>query len=135
MHHLWPLKSGPTLLARRLVASKDRVYVTLGINAPVKVMDAATGEELHDLEGSGGADEVVLAGEHVYTVVNPGKGLAELAKFAPLQNTGDQGRVRNEFKWDEKPRKVMAFVGDTGSQLWSKESVVAPLTLASLDQS
>ncbi|MFT5122098.1 MAG: outer membrane protein assembly factor BamB [Kiritimatiellia bacterium] len=131
MHHLWPLKSGPTLLARRLVASGDRVYVTLGINAPVKVMDAATGEELHDLENSGGADEVILSGEHVYSVVNPGQGLAELAHYAPKLNTGDQGRVGKEYKWDEKPRKVMAFVADTGSQLWSKESVVAPMTLAS----
>jgi outer membrane protein assembly factor BamB len=131
MHHLWPLKSGPTMLARRLVAAGDRVYVTLGINAPVKVMDAATGEELHELEESGGADEVILSGEHVYSVVNPGQGLDELAKFAPLLNTGDQGRVGKEFKWDEKPRKVMAFVADTGSQLWSTESVVAPMTLAS----
>ena len=31
--HLWPLKSGPTNLARRLVSVDDRVYVTLGIEA------------------------------------------------------------------------------------------------------
>jgi len=31
--HLWPLKSGPTQLQRRLVAVGDRVYVTLGLDA------------------------------------------------------------------------------------------------------
>ena len=33
--HLWPLKSGPANLPRRLVAVDDTVYVTLGIRAPV----------------------------------------------------------------------------------------------------
>ncbi|MEZ6114234.1 MAG: hypothetical protein R3C99_24960 [Pirellulaceae bacterium] len=34
-NHLWPLKSGPTQLARRLVAAvDDRVFVTLGFHAP-----------------------------------------------------------------------------------------------------
>ena len=32
---LWPLKSGPNQLPRRLVAVGDRVYVTLGIDAPL----------------------------------------------------------------------------------------------------
>ena len=47
--HLWPLKSGPTQLARRLVAVGDRVYITLGVDSPVSVLDAATGEKVHDL--------------------------------------------------------------------------------------
>ena len=42
--HLWPLKSGPTALARRLVAEGDRVYVTLGLREPVSVLDAATSD-------------------------------------------------------------------------------------------
>ena len=40
--HLWPLKSGPTQLARRLVATEDRVFVTLGIEAPLTAIDAIT---------------------------------------------------------------------------------------------
>ena len=50
--HLWPLKSGPTQLARRLVAVKDRVYITLGVDEPVSVLDATTGELIHELLGS-----------------------------------------------------------------------------------
>ncbi|MFP6765723.1 MAG: class I SAM-dependent methyltransferase, partial [Planctomycetaceae bacterium] len=42
--HLWPLKSGPTQLARRLVATRDVIYVTLGLEAPVTAIDSQTGE-------------------------------------------------------------------------------------------
>ena len=39
----------PTHIARRLVAVGDRVYVTLGFNAPLTALDAATGETRDDL--------------------------------------------------------------------------------------
>jgi len=39
----YPLKSGPAHLLRRLVTEGNRVYVTLGIDAPVTALDAATG--------------------------------------------------------------------------------------------
>lgn len=42
--HLWPLKSGPAQLPRRLVAAGDRVYATLSLDAPITALDAATGE-------------------------------------------------------------------------------------------
>jgi len=47
--HLWPLKSGPAQLPRRLVAVGDSVYATLGLRAPVSVLDAATGETRREL--------------------------------------------------------------------------------------
>lgn len=58
--HLHRLKSGPAELPRRLVAYKDRVYVTLGIQAPLTALDAATGEVLHTYEGTAGTEEVLL---------------------------------------------------------------------------
>ena len=39
--HLWPFKSGPAQQQRRLVAIGDKVYVTLGIDAPLTTLDAA----------------------------------------------------------------------------------------------
>ncbi|MCA9270621.1 MAG: class I SAM-dependent methyltransferase, partial [Planctomycetales bacterium] len=83
--HLWPLKSGPTQLARRLVAVDDRVYVTLGINAPLSVLDAATGETLSTLEGSEGTEEIVVAGANVYALVSKEKW--ELEDYLPAFNT------------------------------------------------
>ena len=50
--HLWRLKSGPQILTRRLVAVGDRVYVTLGIDAPLSVLDAATGETVRTYDGT-----------------------------------------------------------------------------------
>ena len=39
-------RSGPTELPRRLVAVGDHVYTTLGIDAPLSLLEAATGKTL-----------------------------------------------------------------------------------------
>jgi hypothetical protein len=44
---LWPLKSGPAQLPRRLVAHENQVFATLSIDGPLRKLDAATGEVLH----------------------------------------------------------------------------------------
>lgn len=49
----------PTHIPRRLVAAGDRLYVTLGFNAPLSELDAATGEELRTFEGSECTDEIL----------------------------------------------------------------------------
>jgi len=50
--HLWPLKSGPAQLPRRLVASAQHVYVTLRLDGPLMALDAATGETVRIYEGT-----------------------------------------------------------------------------------
>ena len=57
----YPLKSGPAPLLRRLVAEKDRVYVTLGIDSPVTVLDGATGKTLRTFAGSEFTREIVVS--------------------------------------------------------------------------
>ena len=49
----------PTHISRRLVAAGDRVYVTLGFNAPLTELDAATGEVLRTFEGTEWTDEIL----------------------------------------------------------------------------
>ena len=131
--HLWPLKSGPTNLARRLVAEGDRVYVTLGFNAPTAVLDAATGKTLKTFADSEGTEEIIQTGGVVYLLVN--KGEMETARFAPKLNVGDQARVDKEFHWNKQPRKIMAFDAKTGERLWQRETKVAPLTLSGDERS
>ena len=131
-NHLWPLKSGPTQLARRLVAVDDEVYATLGIEAPVSALDAASGETLRIYEGTEGTEEILVSNEKLFLLVNEGD--RELKKFAALHNTGDQARVRNEFSWNEKPRLVTGVDAGSGDILWQHESKVAPLTLAIDDE-
>jgi outer membrane protein assembly factor BamB len=50
---------GPLQLERRLVAVGDRVYVTLGFEAPVTALDAATGETVRKYEGTRRTSEVL----------------------------------------------------------------------------
>ncbi|MFW6164317.1 MAG: methyltransferase domain-containing protein, partial [Planctomycetota bacterium] len=66
--HLRPFRSGPTELARRLVAVGDRVYVTLGYNKPLVALDAATGKTLHTYEGTKGTVEILCAEGVLYLV-------------------------------------------------------------------
>ena len=127
-NHLWPLKSGPTSLARRLVATKEHVYTTLSIDGPVVALDAATGEIVKTYKESASTEELVVSDGLIFALVNKGKG--ELADYEPKHNTGDQARVRTEFTWNEKPRQVMAFEAASGRLLWKKESKVAPLTMS-----
>lgn len=126
--HLWPLKSGPTQLARRLVAIGDRVYVTLGIDAPLSALDAATGEVRQTFEDSAGTEEFVSQDGVLIALVN--KGPSELTGFSPKFNTGDQARVAAEYGWNEEARQLVAFDAASGKPLWKKDTKVSPLTLA-----
>jgi len=131
-HHLWPLKSGPTQLARKLVAVGDKVFVTLGINAPVVMLDGATGEVLRTFEGSATAEEFIVSNDTLYVMVNPNP--SELAEYAPAFNTGDQARVAREFHWDENPRIIKAYQAGDANLMWVKDSRVSPLTLSSAQE-
>ncbi|MEZ6130717.1 MAG: PQQ-binding-like beta-propeller repeat protein [Planctomycetaceae bacterium] len=125
--HLWPLKSGPTQLSRRLVSSGDTVFATLGHDAPLTAIDAATGKTLRTYEGSDATEEIIHTNGKLFVVVRKGK--AELADYAPLHGrTGDQAAVRELF-WNEEPRVIMAFDAASGKQLWATKTKVSPLTL------
>ena len=127
--HLWPLKSGPTQLTRRLVGDGERIFVTLAIDAPVSELDGATGEKLRDFEQTKGTEEILHAGGVLYALVNPK--VWSLEDFAPKFNTGDQKRVETEFNWDQQPRNLVAIDSTTGKVLWQKKDAkIAPLTLA-----
>ena len=126
--HLWPLKSGPSQLTRRLVSRDGRVYVTLGFNSPLTALDASTGETLQTYEGSDATEEIICTGDLLFLVVRKGK--AELQDYVPIHGTvGDQARSRDIF-WNEEPRVLMAFETKTGKQLWAHKVKVSPLTLA-----
>jgi outer membrane protein assembly factor BamB len=124
---MWPLKTGPTQLARRLVADGDLIYVTPELEGPVACLDAATGETIRTYAGTKGTEEILHVNGVLYLLVNPGKWA--LTEYAPkLQQ--DQARVANEYEWDKKPCQLMAVEAKSGKVLWQKEAKVAPLTLA-----
>ena len=69
--HTWPFKSGPAYLPRRLVADGDQVYVTIGINAGLSALDAATGETIRTYEQTENTGEVLVDRSRIYAIDDP----------------------------------------------------------------
>lgn len=67
--HLRPFRQGPPQLGRRLVALGDRVYVTLGLRAPVSCLDAATGRTVKVYPGTEGTEEILCTGDKLLLVI------------------------------------------------------------------
>ncbi len=122
--HLWPLKSGPAQLPRRLVAVGDRVYVTLGFDAPLTALDAATGETIRTYEGTRAAEEVIFRDGVLFALVNDAE---DKGDFFGTQRFG---KGYGTTFWDEAPRKIAAINAETGDILWSERRRVLPGTLA-----
>lgn len=126
--HLWPLKSGPTQLTRRLVALGDKVYVTLDIAAPIVCLDGATGKVVREYPQTAGAEEFLIHNDTLYALVNqePWRLNEEFA----VKAQSDQKRVETEFNWDGKERHLMAIGLNDGKTLWKETDRIAPITLA-----
>jgi len=128
--HLWPFKSGPTQLQRRLVAIGEVVYVTLGLDAPLVALDAVTGETVRTYEDSLATEEVIASQGVLFLLVN--KEPQKYDDFRP-EDVGigaERDRVMRDWPWNEKPRYVVAMDAETGKHLWNTETPVVPLTLA-----
>ena len=125
---LWPLKSGPSQLARRLVVDGQRLLVTRSIAGPVECLDAATGETLRVYGGSERTEEIICHGGSLFTLIREGK--SELEDYVPKHNVGDQGRVRTEFVWNAEPRIIRVYDVENGESQWEKKDKISPLSLS-----
>jgi len=127
----------PRQLQRRLVAVGNRVYVTLGLHAPLAAVDAATGETLMVYENTLGTDEVVLHEGTLLLVVRDvtEDRTAELAKWKQLVKQENspvykretaESLVRKLRTTESKGAKaVLALDAETGRLLWKKEGADA----------
>ena len=95
--HLFPLKSGPAYLPRRLVATGDKVYVTLGNYAALSELDAATGEVTRTFAGTEDTSEIVLSGNTLFLLIGRLEKKADMftTKKANVWANMDVGR----FEW------------------------------------
>ena len=106
-------KVGPAQANRRLVAGKDIVIATLKDDAPISVLDAATGKTLHHLKRTTNAAEFILSAGVLVVLVDP--------------NTPADIR-----RGQTKSMRLVAVVPDSGEVLWEHpEKLVLPLTVAS----
>jgi len=128
--HLWPFKSGPAHLPRRLVAVGDTVYVTLGFQAPLTALDAATGKTIRTYKNTDATEEIIASDGVLFLMANDTP--MNYNEYKPETNNIGQAktRVAKEWPWDERPRRIMAIKADTDQLLWSKKFRVVPLTLA-----
>ena len=116
--HLRHFRAGPTHLPRRLVAVGNKVYVTLSLDAPVSVLDAATGETLKVLKGTERTEEIAVDGAVVYLAV----GTSEVHRLGGgLHGRGEPKAT--DFRY------IMAVDSDSGRHLWKKDFTGADFLL------
>ena len=96
----------PTSIARRLVAAGDRVYVTLGFNAPLTALDAATGRTVKTYPQTEFTDEILY---HEGTLV--------LSVNASAQGPG---RIKSK---PPVKKLVVALDAQSGDVLWRTEGL------------
>ena len=127
MVRMWPLKSGPAQLPRRLVAVDDRVYVTLGMDGTgLSSLDAATGQVLWTQPNTVMTEEVLYSDGVLFAMVKDNPPVTTWNDYARQS----MGKVANDFPWDEANRWVTAMDADSGTILWQEAYPVAPLSLA-----
>lgn len=91
----------PTHIARRLVAVDDRVYVTLGFNAPLTALDAATGETAITYPETSFTDEILYHDGILVLAVNTSRqGPGHIKTMTPVK------------------KSVVALNASTGEILW-----------------
>jgi outer membrane protein assembly factor BamB len=123
----------PQQLQRRLVAVGNRVYVTLGLHAPLTAVDAATGKTLKVYDKTHGTDEIVLHEGTLLLVIRDvtKERTAEMAKWAllvkkdnsPVYKRESAEPLVKELRSTESKgaKTVLALDAETGRLLWKKE--------------
>ena len=128
--HQYPLKSGPAHLLRRLVAVGDRVYVTLGIDAPVTALDAASGKTVLTYKGSEHTREIVVSKGVAFFVADTSRSLLPDWRREETYVWANTSRANPGWGWKGTPRKIFAYKAKSGNLLWQADAPVAPCSLA-----
>ena len=132
--HLYPLKSGPAILPRRLIAIEDRVYVALGIDQPLVELDAITGKTLHTYAETAKAEEVIYSNDALFVVSDrtPHKKDTFVWTDPVCWTVGNT--ASNARQWGGTVRSIFAIKPKTGKVLWAKETNIGPSTLSADDK-
>ena len=118
----------PMAIPRRLVASADRIFLTLGYRSPVTVLDAATGEPIRELDNTENTDEMVLLGKTL---------LVRRRRVIP-NYSAEASAWKVQLRRGQEPppaspgdETIAAIDVDTGRTLWeSKDARIVTLSLA-----
>jgi outer membrane protein assembly factor BamB len=122
--HLRGFRSGPSDITRRLVAVGDTVYVTLGYDAPVSALDAATGKTRRTYEGTDGAREIVYHDGTLLVVTGGAERGLPPADHEPAYAKPGLATVRSQrpgYAIEIPPKTLKAIDADTGRVRWTKD--------------
>lgn len=122
--HLHRLKSGPAELPRRLVAQGDRVYVTLGLDAPISVLDAAGGKTVRTYKYTEGTDEILVSDDIILARIGGESAPSATAK-------GKNANLKDSPA--ESDDRLIALNAESGDILWKSEHPVVKLAFAMKD--
>lgn len=130
-NHLWPVKSGPAQLQRRLIAIKDSLYLPLAAGSPLYEVNAKTGQSIRDFKGTEGLEEVVYDNGALYVVTGESAKKQEGYELSNVEVWGAAGDATGKysFKNDQK-NKIIKLDAKSGDILWSHTSPVVSNTMA-----
>lgn len=122
--------SSPSWVPRKLVAVGDEVYAPLDANAPVSVLDAATGNVKSTLPGTEGAYEIICRDKILYilAVADPAKQVFNLSEPAGERKLMAVKPADRKILWQVTvPRvtKVTLAVGEKSLFYYDGSCVVA----------
>ncbi len=130
--HLHFFRTGPTQMTRRLVSVGDRVLVTLGLDAPITMLDAATGRTLLTYPGSERTEELIL---------HDGTLLAVIGDPSLVNDEAPKVYGYWELSVDRKAevaKSIVAYDAESGDMRWKKTgenlAYLAPLSLCALGE-
>jgi outer membrane protein assembly factor BamB len=116
-------RSGPVQLQRLLVTDGDRVFVTLGLDEPVSILEAATGRLITVLDGTEKTEEFILDNGVLYVQIGQ-----EGSEQAMVERSNARGL-------DYKSTKLIKAIDvESGRTLWrwpaETTAEIMPRTLA-----
>ena len=128
---LYPLKSGPGWLPRRLVAVGDRVYIAPGTGQELLCLDAATGKVVRKYEAAIDAFELIVSDGVIFAAVDPDAKPVDYRQ-ENANCWAERSRASRRWGWsrDTGVRVVKAIRAEDGKLLWQRRMPVTPMTLA-----
>jgi len=128
---LYPVKSGPGWLPRRLVAVDDRVYIAPGIGQDLLCIDAATGKTVCTYAGTASTFELIVSDGIVFAAVDTDRKPNDYNQ-QHANCWQERDRASKIWGWTREKgmRVVKAMEAESGNLLWEKEMPVVPMTLA-----
>ena len=129
MNHMWPLKSGPTQIQRRLVAVDGKVYLPLGATEAISQLDGRTGKVLQTYENTKNVDEILIDGDQMIVQMSDNVAQREGYTHDMSHVWAAGGDARKRFQWTEDKRQIVSINPSTGKQAWSHESACVAMTL------